>query len=174
MFESIYSDADASRSAVDATRRTIQARLRQTTVINRYAPLPAAVIAASPAPLEAARIVEAAIAKSQTAIDPARFLIPLQRSRLLFVAGRISASVAGSNIYLKIEASPVLWLAVFVVISIVAMLAMRGWTATAVACALAITVSLAFAREAAFRLLERIALSLIAGGTDEDACPSTD
>jgi hypothetical protein len=166
MFESVYNDADATRRyAVDAMRRTIQARLRQTTVINRYAPLPAAVIAATPAPSEAARIVEAAItrsrtAKSQTSIDPARFRVPLQRSRLLFLAGRISASVAGSNIYLKIEASPVLWLAGFVTVSIVAMLATRGWTATAVGCALAIAVSIGFAREAAFRLLERIALSL--------------
>jgi hypothetical protein len=38
--------------------------------------------------------------------------------------------VAGSNSYLKIEASPVIWLVVIGSVAGVAVLAARGWTAT--------------------------------------------
>lgn len=154
MFESVYDKADV-------TRLVVRSRLRRT-VISRYALLPHAVLTAPLPPSDAARLAEAA-AKSETIIDPEHFRLPLGRSRLLFLAGHISASVAGSNIYLKIETSPVLRLAILSSITFVAWLAARGWTAIAITCAIAILISLAVARRAAFRLIERVALSLPEG-----------
>src|SRR5438045_5368576 len=107
MFESVYRDADVAQ-------RSVRARLRRTTTMSGLAPLPAGVIAASVAPADAATTLERAIGRwttTRATIDPARFRVPLRPLRLLVLTGHISASVAGSNIYLKVEASRVVWIA---------------------------------------------------------------
>src|SRR5205085_12507243 len=146
MFESVYRDTDVAR-------RRVNTRLRRSTAINSYRPLPSAVITASLAPAEAAKIVEVAIARSaaitSAAIDTAHFRVPLRPLRLLSLTGHLSASVHGSNIYLKVEASRVVWIAAFG--SVAALAILRSTSAAVIAACAAVTL-IALARVAAFRL----------------------
>jgi len=158
MFETVYRGADV-------TRYSDRAKLQRTTAMSGLAPLPSAVIAASIAPADAAAAIQRAIA-TKFVIEPARFRIPLG---LFFLTGRISSSVAGSNIHLKLEASRVLWIAA---IGAIAGLAALGSTRAAIGVAIALVMLIAIARVAAFRMFERIALSLpehTYGGVSDDA-----